>query len=128
MNIRDPRTELNPNMLPKVRSEILTKAIEGMPCDLRIASFAGLRCADGTSVGCHPPIFGKGISTKVTDLSIISGCATCHELLDMKNPLGWHIQNKYPHAFWQQLFKAQNATQARLLGMGIIIVKGGEII
>jgi hypothetical protein len=120
----------NPHMLPKVRSEKLTQAIRGMPCDLMIGTFIGIPCSGvDTVVGAHPPISGKGTSTKVTDLSIIAACASCHDLLDHeRNQQGRYIREKYPHGFWEQMFKAQNATQARLVGMGIIQVDGADII
>lgn len=120
----------NPHMLPKVRSDKIREACKDMTCDLRIGTFIGIPCAsDDTVVGAHPPIWGKGMSSKVTDLSIIAGCSVCHDLLDWeRNPQGLYIRETYPFAFWEQLFKAQNATQARLVGMGLIVVPGAEII
>lgn len=121
---------LNPHMLPKVKSEAIKKACEGMPCDLRIGTFIGLPCSpQDTVVGAHPPIWGKGTGTKVSDISIIAGCFLCHQLLDWeRDPRGAVIVEKYPHAFWEQMFKAQNATQARLVGMGLIVVPGARIV
>lgn len=121
---------VNPHMLPKVRSEALRASCQNMPCTLRIAGFAGKPCApQETVVGAHLPIFGKGTSTKVSDLHIVAACSTCHDLLDFeRNPEGMTIAQRYPQAFYRQLFLAQAETQARWLANGLLVVPDGEII
>lgn len=111
----------NPHMLPKVRSKRLMADINGMPCTLRIASFIGLPCApDATCVGCHLPVFGKGVNTKVSDLFTVSGCQTCHDLLDGRDRRIDFIQQKYPAALVERMLMAMCETQARQVGLGNI--------
>ena len=94
-------------------------AMNGMPCSLRISSFMGRSCAsDETVVGCHLPIDGKGIATKVSDLGIAAGCFHCHAILDGKDH--HYLIQKYPAAYLERLWKAQNETQARLVEMELI--------
>lgn len=120
---------MNPHMLPKVRSDALKAAIEGMPCTLRLASFGGMSCApQDTVVGCHLPVWGKGTSTKVTDLAIAAGCATCHDLLDERNNLGHQLMHKYPGAWAMRLLHGLTETHALLVDAGIIEVKGMRIV
>lgn len=102
----------NPHMLTKVRSTLLRHSCSGMPCTLRISSFRGRPCASqSTVVGCHLPVFGKGVSTKVSDLFMAAGCANCHELLDMVDR-GAHELRKDPE-FWRQIHRAHCETLAR---------------
>lgn len=115
--------------LPKVRSPDLMAAIRGMPCELRLASFAGKSCAGrDTVVGCHVGSLGKGMGTKVSDLSVAAGCHLCHDLIDGRNAEGLRLAAAYPAAWSLQILRAVMATQARLVGEGIITVSGGEII
>ena len=91
----------NPHWMTKVRSEHLMKAANGKPCTLRISSFfPGYSCSDGTTVGCHLPVGGKGTSTKETHLAVAFGCSHCHDILDGRD---WkraeYIVEKYPSAF-----------------------------
>ena len=119
----------NPHMLPKVRSKKLMADIQGMPCTLRIASFIGLPCApDATCVGCHLPVFGKGVNTKTSDLYVVSGCATCHDLIDGRDRRIDFIQQKYPAALVERMLMAMCETQARHLMLGNIIVPDGRMI
>jgi hypothetical protein len=121
----------NPALLPKVRSEAIMQAANGQPCSLRIASFIpGRKCAPAaTVVGCHLPTIGKGMGTKVTDLAVAFGCQACHDLLDGRDRAGaeYLIQN-FPTAVATRLTDALVETHARLVGMGIITVEGGEVI
>jgi hypothetical protein len=112
---------LNPHMLPKIRSAALMSGVQGMPCSLRIASFAGLSCSgNDTVVACHLPVFGKGVSTKVSDMFTVAGCMTCHTILDGK--LGVELRHRYPSAFMERLLMALCETQARHLMEGHIVV------
>lgn len=116
-------------LLPKVRSEDLMRACGSMPCALRIASFAGLPCAaQGTVVGCHLPVTGKGVATKVTDLAVAAGCMTCHDMLDGRDPRGALVRDRYPADYARRLLNALVETQARWIGMGLINGTDWEII
>lgn len=116
-------------LLPKVRSSALTDACAAMPCTLRLAGFLGLPCAhQSTVVACHLPTIGKGVSTKVSDLFCAAGCATCHDLIDGRDPRGFDIAERYPAAFHQQMMRAGHETQSRWLAMGLIHVEGMEVI
>ncbi|WP_138069727.1 DUF1364 domain-containing protein [Sulfitobacter sp. EhC04] len=133
--------EYRPHMLPKVRSEDLMNAIGGtfsgrhvslpMPCTMRIAGLVGLRCADRrTVVGCHSGNLGKGMSTKVSDLSAIAGCMTCHALWD-RVQTGWRTLHTDPDLraqMFQRILAATHETQAMLVQDGIITVKGASLI
>jgi hypothetical protein len=121
---------LNPQLLPKVRSDALMQSAEGQPCSLRIAGFVGMSCSgNATVVGCHLPVVGRGVGTKATDLAVAYGCQTCHDLLDGRNQNARAIiMERYPAAFFERLLNALVETQARMVGAGIIEVKGMEIV
>jgi hypothetical protein len=122
---------VSPMMLPKVRSDYLRAACHHMPyCTLRIAGFVGLQCApNNTLVGCHLPTIGKGVSTKVSDLFIAAGCATCHDILDGRNMAALsQIKDRYPAAFMERIMKANHETLSLWVGMGLIEVKDMEIV
>lgn len=111
----------NPHLLPKIRSESLRGSAALMPCALRIAGFVGLPCAGrDTNVMCHLPVHGKGVSTKVSDLHMVCGCRTCHDLLDGRDARGMQIRAQYPHAFHERLMLAQAETLSRWVALGLI--------
>jgi hypothetical protein len=112
----------NPHLLPKIRSEALRQSAIDMPCTLRIAGFIGLPCSSRmTNVMAHLPVHGKGVATKVSDLHMVCGCRVCHDLLDYeRDPRGAAIREKYPHAFWERLFKAHAETLSRWVALGLI--------
>ena len=117
----------NPHLLPKVRSEAIMKAARGQPCSLRISSFLGSGCSDvDTTVACHLPVPGKGTKTKVSDLFVAFGCSNCHAILDGNK--GVELRHRYPAAYTERLWFGMAETQARLVGMGLIVVPDGEII
>lgn len=119
----------NPHMLPKVRSESLKRATALMPCTLRVASFAGCSCApQNTVVPAHLPVFGKGVSTKVSDLFVVAACHTCHDLLDGRDPRGMQVKNMYPNAWAERLIMAQSETLARWVDMGLITGEDWELV
>lgn len=125
-------THYNPHMLPKVRSEILMAEMDNMPsCTLRIASFLpGGKCSgNDTLVGCHLPVVGKGIGTKVTDLAVAAGCARCHDILDGRdqNSLAYIIDH-YAAALNERLLNGLVETHSILAKRGIIAVPDGKII
>ena len=116
-------------LLPKVRSSALMASIHGMPCALRVASFGGLPCApQNTVVGCHIGGLNKGMSTKVSDLCVAAGCATCHDLVDGRDPRGMTLAHRYPGAWARQLMQGVFETQARLVEAGVIVVPGADIV
>ena len=122
-------TIINPHMLPKVRSKSLRDACRKYPCSLRIASFGGMRCAhQSTVVGCHLPSFGKGVSTKVSDLFIAAGCQVCHDLLDGRDPRGFVIAETYPAAFAERIMLAHHETLMRWWVDEILIIKDAETV
>lgn len=119
----------NPHMLPKIRSQAIRDACEGMPCTLMLGTFIGRPCSDkDTVVGGHLPVDGKGMSTKVTDLAIAAGCHACHDMLDDRNQHGRFIRQHYPLAYGLQLLKALTRTQAYLVDADLIYVPGSETI
>ena len=103
-----------------------------MPCALRIGTFVGKRCSPGTVVGVHldgiAPALGKGTSTKVSDLNMVAGCQTCHDLLARVDPAWQVLMNTYPAAVQRQIHLAHMETLARWVQMDLIEVKGGEVI
>lgn len=120
---------INPHMLPKVRSRALLDATSEMPCSLRIASFIpGYSCApQSTVVPCHLPIFGKGMSTKVSDLLVAAGCLNCHRLLDRVDKRIIEIEEHHGVELQKQLMRAWAETLTRWLDMGLIVITGGEL-
>ncbi len=121
---------MNPENLPKVRSEALLAAVEGMPCTLRIASLIpGLTCAPAeTVVPCHLPVFGKGWGTKVSDLYVAAGCRICHDLLDGRDPRWAWLADTYAAAVMQRQLCGLCETLALLIAADIIQIKGATII
>lgn len=124
--------DYRPHLLNKVRSKAIMAEMANFPsCTLRIASFIpGGHCAGrDTLVGCHLPTIGKGISTKVTDLSVACGCSRCHDILDGRDQNAQeYIANKYPTAMMERLLNGLVETHSILLQRGIITVPDGKII
>lgn len=121
----------NPHMLPKVRSKAIMAAAEGAPCTLRIASFLnGGRCAGNeTTVACHLPIWGKGTSTKVTDMAVAFGCSTCHAILDGVDREALRVlEEKHSAAVLQRMLHALTETHALLIAADVIQIPDAEII
>ncbi len=122
----------NPMMLPKVRSPALLAAVKDMPCTLRVASFIpGQQCAHQTTVvPCHiDRSLGKGMGAKVSDLFVAAGCFHCHNIIDGRDQKSVaYIMDHYPTAFMERLLKGLCETQSRWVSMGLIEVKGGEVV
>jgi hypothetical protein len=119
----------NPALLPKVRSRTILDAIAGMPCALRVSSFyPGYRCAHAdTVVGCHLPVAGKSMGSKVSDLSVAAGCKHCHDIIDRRDTMRVrYIEEKYPTAFAMRLLEGLHETQSRWYGLGLIQIKGDK--
>lgn len=116
-------------LLPKVRSRALLDACAQMPCTLRIGTFIGLPCSgQNTVVGAHIGSMGKGMSTKVSDLSVVAACMTCHDLYDRRSPGGTVIRDRYPAAFGERVLGALQETQARWVEMGLLTAKDQETV
>lgn len=73
-----------------------------------------------TNVMAHLPVHGKGTGTKVSDLHMACACQTCHDLIDMRDPAGAVIRERYPHAFWEAMFRAHAETLSRWIALGLI--------
>ncbi len=120
----------NPHLLPKVRSPQILSAVQGMPCEMRIASFIpGHRCAHAsTVVAAHVGSVGKGMSTKVSDHAICAACLHCHDLYDRRDSRWEYLADTHPTAVMQRVLLGTIATQARLFQLGHIIVPKGELV
>lgn len=121
----------NPHLLPKVRSRVLLDAIGRMPCTLRIASFVpGLSCsARDTVIPAHIASIGKSMGSKVTDFPmVVASCMCCHDLLDTRSQHGHWLMEKYPAAMLQRVICAIAETSSILVAIGIVEIKGAEII
>lgn len=117
-----------PHMLPKIRSAQIMAAAAGSPCTLRIASFAGLRCAgSSTTVAAHLPTAGKGIATKSTDLAAVFACATCHDILDGRHYASSAIVDRQAAGVTERMLQALVETHALLVQGGIIVVPDAEL-
>lgn len=110
-------------LLPKVRSELITDSANGEECAFRFPMICSFDPA--TTVWCHLPGIGKGISTKVSDLHGAYGCSLCHDLVDgrMKQPN--HLGDA---AILEIMLRALAESQARLLESGLIVVPDGRIL
>lgn len=122
----------NPHMMVKVRSDHIRSFAKGKPCTMRIASFfPGYACADDdTTVLVHfDDVGGKGQSTKVTDIAGVFGCKHCHDII---SGVDWkrleYIQEKYPLALGQSLYKSLVETHAMLVDEGLMAIPGSRII
>lgn len=119
-----------PHMLPKLRAPSIMEAAAGMPCTVRISSFIpGHTCSGrNTTVGAHLPVFGKGMSTKVTDLAVAFCCQHCHDLIDGRDHRWSYLREQYPTAIMERMLNALIETQTLCLMQGIIIVPRAELI
>jgi hypothetical protein len=121
----------NPSLLPKIRSRSLLDTIKEMPCTLRIASFVpGGACASqATVVPCHVKGHGKSNASKVSDLHVVAACIHCHDIMDWRDKKGAeYIADRYAAALAWQVVNAICETQSRWVAMGMIDVKGAEIV
>jgi hypothetical protein len=122
---------MNPYMLPKLRSDQIMASAAGQECTLRIASFLpGHRCSgNNTTIGAHLPVFGKGMSTKVTDMAVVYCCANCHAILDgVDYKAAEYIRENYAAAAAMRMLNALVETHALLIEQGILIVKDGRLV
>lgn len=120
----------NPHTFLKVRSKAIMRAARDVPCQLRIASFIpGYNCSgDDTSVMAHPPSFGKGLSSKVSDLGTIIACSHCHNLLDMVDERYKYLIDHYPTAVQERITLGILATLQILVDKEVIVIPDAELI
>ena len=120
-----------PHLLPKVRSDQIMASASGRPCTLRIASFlAGRRCrGPETTVLAHLPVWGKGMSTKVTDLAGAYSCSTCHDLIDGRDASGHaYLMENFEAAVVGRMLHGLTETHALMLADGVIQIPGAELV
>lgn len=117
---------MNPHLLPKVRSALLTGSANfaktGIPCTARVASFIpGHKCSSpATNVFAHYGNLGKGTATKTSDLNGMVTCLACHDLIDGRDDRVWWIIEKYPRAYFERIVMAHRETQAHWVALGLI--------
>lgn len=124
--------DYRPHLLPKVRSAEIMRSARGMPCTLRIASYVpGLKCGSPeTTVVAHTPCgWGKGTSTKVTDMAGIYACDVCHAIESgvMIKERSYLAKN-YPVAIAQRYLTALTETHALMIQQGIIVIPDAEFV
>lgn len=122
-----------PHLLPKVRSEAIMGAPKrwDMPCTLRISSLIpGHRCATvDTVVGAHLPIWGKGTSTKVTDMAVAFSCSHCHDILDYRDTKRTeYILDNCPTLMVERMLHGLTETHALLIQRGVIVIPDAEMV
>lgn len=118
---------MNPQLAPKLRSRTyLDEVVTVGYCTLRIASMVpGLKCAPvSTLVPAHIGKTGKGMSTKVSDLSTACVCQTCHDLLDGRDHRWQWLADHYPVAVAWRAVESITETQSHMLAKGVITVPG----
>lgn len=114
---------INPVLLPKIRSDAIMNAAEGQPCSLRLPGICNHNAM--TTVNCHLPGIGKSMRSKVSDLHSAFGCSACHDAIDR---FTWEKHGLTAAMVLDAMLRGHAETQARLVGMGIIVVPGSEII
>jgi len=121
---------MTPMLLPKLRSRRLLDEIARMPfCTLRVAGLAGQRCAPtATHVAAHIATYGKGMSTKTSDLAAVCACATCHDLLDRRAGRWQALYAEHEAEVWRRIARALTETHGWLAGRGLLTVPGGKIL
>ena len=83
---------------------------------------------DAASVGTLNKAFTR-LRTKVSDLFVAAGCFACHNLIDGRDRKGAdYLQVNYPTAVMERCLRALCETQSRWVEMGLIEVKGAEVV
>lgn len=125
-------TDYRPDRLQKVRSKLIMATASGSPCTLRIASFIpGRRCSGPeTTVAAHLPIgWGKGTSTKVTDMATAFSCSVCHDIVDGRDMEARDsLMERHGAAVLMRYLCALTETHALLINEGIIVIPDAEMI
>lgn len=122
-----------PHLLPKVRSEAIKGAPKRwkMPCTLRVSNLVpGHQCAAvDTVVGAHLPIWGKGTSTKVTDMAVAFSCLHCHDILDYRDTKRTeYILDHCPTLMVERMLHGLTETHALLIQRGVIVIPDAEMV
>ncbi|WP_227511890.1 nuclease domain-containing protein [Tritonibacter mobilis] len=104
---------------------------EAAPCTLRIASFVpGRQCwGRDTTVITHLPVWGKGKSTKCTDMAGAFGCAACHAIIDGPDKAAReYLMKNYGSAIFERMLNGLTETHALLIQRGVIIIPDAQLI
>lgn len=112
-----------PVLLPKVRSAEIMRAANGMPCALRLPGICNHN--PQTTVFCHLPGLGKSHASKVSDLHGSFGCSACHDAIDRHT---YHLHGLTDAMVLDAMLRGLCETQARMIGLGVIKIKGGKIV
>ena len=75
-----------------------------------------------TVVGAHLPSFGRGVSTKVSDLAVAALCGRCHDLLDGRDKRGVNLWEE--PEFWLAVMRANHETLTRAIMAGHMLHPG----
>jgi len=110
-------TFINPALLPKVRSDRLMESASGQACSLRLPGICNHR--NDTVVSAHLPGIGKSIGSKVSDLHTAYACSACHTAIDT---FGWEKRGLTAAMVLDAMLRGHAETQARMVGMGLILV------
>ncbi len=110
---------LPPVLLPKIRATAIMQAAQGMPCSLRLPGICNHNNA--TTVMAHLPGIGKSMGSKVSDLHTAFACSACHTAIDTHS---YENRGLTGAMVLDAMLRGHAETQARLVGLGIIKVKG----
>jgi hypothetical protein len=113
----------NPALLPKVRSDAITQSASGQTCSLRLPGICNHNVM--TTVFCHLPGIGKSHASKVSDLHGAYGCSACHDAIDRWT---WEKRGLTEAMVLDAMLRGLCETQARMVGMGIILVPGAKVL
>lgn len=114
---------VNPVLLPKVRSEALMRSAQGQHCALRLPGICNHNPA--TTVLAHLPGIGKSMGSKVSDLHTAYACFACHSAIDT---FGWERRGLTAAIVLDAMLRGHAETQARQVGMGLILVPGMAVV
>ncbi|MDB6151488.1 MAG: hypothetical protein JWQ44_2936 [Chthoniobacter sp.] len=118
----DPRAT-SPLLLPKIRSESIMAAAEGMQCALRLPGICNHDSS--TTVNAHLPGIGKSSRSKVSDLHSAIACAACHDAIDNHT---YQRRGLTPAIVLDAMLRGHCETQARWVAMGLITGPDWEIV
>lgn len=114
---------VNPVLLPKVRSDLLMQSARGQACSLRLPGICNHR--NETVVLAHLPGIGKSMASKVSDLHTAYACGACHTAIDT---FGWERRGLTAAIVLDAMLRGHAETQARMVGMGLILVPGMAVV
>lgn len=123
---------MNPQLLPKVRSDGLRELVPNQECLLKLGTFIGRPCSGPVSEFVHldgiAPALGKGQSTKVSDLNGLGGCRVCHGILSRIDPAWMKLMDSHPAAVQRHVHMSHMAQLGIWLRDEKLIVPDGVII